>query len=240
MPIHITNKGRRLFSINFTTIVLLLGLVYAAWYTHYYSIQERYNRLLPSVVTIKATIVSGKFLDTVPVLMQVQGSGTFIQNHYIVTAAHVVKGATTATIIVDDQAYNSLVIAANPILDIALIYVPDLKGKAVLLGDSDHLRIGDEVITVGSPLGLVNTLGRGFVSSETRTPEGTSVDVVQYWAQSYHGNSGGGVFNTDNELIGVVSYYYGTFLYDMAIPSNSIKAFIHSAIKAHKHSLRVL
>ncbi|MFD9608393.1 S1C family serine protease [Streptomyces sp. NPDC059083] len=115
----------------------------------------------PSIVEISATSNSGKST----------GSGVIITSDgEIITNNHVVSGATSVTVQLDDgKTYRAEVVGTDPDKDLALIKLQGASGlKAATLGDSSKLRVGDEVVAIGSPEGLTGTVTSGIVSALDR------------------------------------------------------------------------
>ncbi|MFE3073742.1 S1C family serine protease [Streptomyces sp. NPDC059247] len=115
----------------------------------------------PSIVEISASSGSG----------QSTGSGVIITSDgEIVTNNHVVSGASQITVrLSDGKSYQASVVGTDPAKDLALIKLQGASGlKAAALGDSDDLRVGDQVVAIGSPEGLTGTVTSGIVSALDR------------------------------------------------------------------------
>jgi serine protease Do len=104
------------------------------------------------------------------------------------------------------------IVGADPIFDVAVLRVPAPKGSPLpvaTLGDSDRLRVGEEVLAIGNPLGLDQTLTRGIVSATQRIlPEGPfsgEEPLIQTDASINPGNSGGPLLNRRGEVIGITT-----------------------------------
>lgn len=200
------------------------------------NLECRYNQLANSVVEIEAQALA----DTPYGIMPANsiGSGTYIAKHYILTAEHVVvdddDGGVLVTI--DGKSVNGIVIATDFQYDVALIYTEDYEGSPVRRGTVDTIHVGDEVITVGSPAGLTGTLGVGYISAPVQEDANVERDVIQYSADNFHGNSGGGVFNQYNELLGIVSYYRAFPSFTFAISIDQLELWIDTEIAKHEDS----
>ena len=138
------------------------------------------------------------------------GSGVIIsEDGLIVTNNHVVSGASTIKVTLKDGTeYTAKLIGADSDSDIAVIKVEGKKLPFALMGDSDKLTVGQEVVAVGNPLGeLGGTVTNGIVSALSRDVNigGTEMTLIQTNAAVNPGNSGGGLFNMYGELIGVVN-----------------------------------
>ncbi|RLU86882.1 serine protease [Streptomyces griseocarneus] len=115
----------------------------------------------PSIVEIKATTTSGEST----------GSGVIItSNGEIITNNHVIAGADTVKVqFSDGSSKTAKVVGADPGKDLALIKVDGASGlKAATLGDSNKIRVGDDVVAIGSPEGLTGTVTSGIVSALNR------------------------------------------------------------------------
>ena len=171
-----------------------------------------YERANPAVVNID--VAGGSELTEFG-----SGSGFIIdQDGHIVTNNHVIDGADEIDVTFwDGTVATAKVIGADPYSDLALIKVPVESTKLVplSLGDSDQVRVGQRVIAIGNPFGLVGTMTVGIVSGKGRTlpadgPSGSSTsfsnpDIIQTDAAINPGNSGGPLLNSAGEVIGVNS-----------------------------------
>lgn len=131
-----------------------------------------------------------------------QGSGVFIAPGIIVTNAHVINGQSECAIrTVDGEVYPiDGVIGYNPALDLAILKMSDQIGDAVKLGDPDAMSKGDNVVAIGSPLGYYNTVTTGIHANKIYDAD---IRVLQNSLPLAPGNSGGGLFNENGELIGI-------------------------------------
>jgi serine protease Do len=161
------------------------------------------------------------------------GSGFVVeQDGYIVTNNHVVDNADTVKVrFSDEREFDATVVGTDPQTDLALIKI-DTNGLPVLaLGDSDAVRVGEDVIAVGNPFGLGGTVTRGIVSAMARDINaGPYVDFIQTDAAINRGNSGGPLLNLDGQVIGVNSAIYspngGSVGVGFAIPSNTVETVV--------------
>ena len=139
------------------------------------------------------------------------GSGIIIsQDGYILTCAHVVSGATSVKVQLNgsDQSYDATVVGADSTSDIAVLKIDATGLTPAVIGDSDKLAVGETTVAVGNPLGtLSNTVTQGIVSALNRqvTVEDNDMTLIQTDTSISPGNSGGGLFNANGELIGVVN-----------------------------------
>ena len=141
------------------------------------------------------------------------GSGVIISSDgYILTCAHVVSGASQITVTIGDTDYTATVVGEDDTSDVAVLKINATGLTPATVGDSDSLSVGDSVLAVGNPLGeLGGTVTSGIVSALNRsvTIQGSSstntMSLIQMDASVSPGNSGGGLFNMNGELIGLVN-----------------------------------
>ena len=141
------------------------------------------------------------------------GSGVVISSDgYILTCAHVVSGASNITVTIGDTDYPATVVGEDDTSDVAVLKIDATDLTPATVGSSDSLAVGESVLAVGNPLGeLGGTVTSGIVSALNRsvTIQGTSstntMSLIQMDASVSPGNSGGGLFNMNGELIGLVN-----------------------------------
>ena len=136
------------------------------------------------------------------------GSGVIIDSEfgYVVTNHHVIENADQIRVRLDDgRSFDAKVVGADPEADVAVIQIPAQGLKAINMGDSDLLRVGDFVVAIGNPFGLSQTATSGIVSALGRSGLGIEgyEDFIQTDASINPGNSGGALVNLRGELIGV-------------------------------------
>jgi serine protease Do len=155
------------------------------------------------------------------------GSGFVIDEAgYIVTNNHVIEGADEITVrFHDDTTMSAEIVGRDDKTDLALLKVEtDRDLKAADWGDSTETRIGDWVLAIGNPFGLGGTVTAGIVSARSRDINaGPYDDFIQTDASINRGNSGGPMFNTDGQVIGVNTAIFspsgGSIGIGFAIPS---------------------
>lgn len=139
------------------------------------------------------------------------GSGFIISDDgYVITNAHVVDNASEIRIGLNDRReFQAELIGSDPASDIALLKV-DVDGLPVVeIGDSEDLKVGEWVLAIGSPFGFEHTATQGIVSALARSlPDDTYVPFIQTDVAVNPGNSGGPLFNTDGQVVGVNSQIY--------------------------------
>ena len=141
------------------------------------------------------------------------GSGVIISSDgYILTCAHVVSGASNITVTIGDTDYPATVVGEDDTSDVAVIKIDADGLTPATIGNSDDLAVGEDVLAVGNPLGeLGGTVTSGIVSALNRSVsiQGSSsvntMSLIQMDASVSPGNSGGGLFNRNGELIGLVN-----------------------------------
>jgi S1-C subfamily serine protease len=173
-------------------------------------IPELFKRVSPAVVMITGQSINPYRLEGR--VTRVLGSGFLIDSTgLILTNSHVVYGLQSVTVTMDDGSILAAkLVGADPIFDLAVIQIPKPRGAALptmKLGDSDRLRPGDEVIAIGNPLGLDQTVTRGIVSGINRilpeTPLSLTEPLIQTDAAINPGNSGGPLLNRCGEVVGI-------------------------------------
>lgn len=171
---------------------------------------EVYAANVNSVVSINVTGTSGYNFFGQPVQTASAGSGFVLTTDgYIVTNYHVVENAETVKVTMyNGDEYDARYVGGDEDYDIAVIKVEASDLQAVTLGDSERLNVGDHVLAIGNPLGeLTFSMSGGMVSSVNRAinVDGTPFNMIQTDASINHGNSGGPLFNSFGEVVGIVS-----------------------------------
>ena len=137
---------------------------------------------------------------------QAAWSGVIISaDGFIVTNNHVVDGADELTVTLNDnKEYSARIIGADATTDLALIKIDAKQLPAIVIANSDDVKVGEWVLAVGNPLGLNNTVTAGIVSAKARSMNtGGITSMIQTDAAINQGNSGGALVNTRGELIGI-------------------------------------
>jgi len=169
-----------------------------------------------------------------PRLVEARGSGFLIDaDGTIVTNNHVVKGATSVTVTLDDgSTLPAKVIGRDARSDLAVLKVnAHHKLPFINLGDSNAAQPGAWVVAVGNPFGLGGTVTAGIVSARGRDiGEGPYDSFIQIDAPINQGNSGGPLFTQDGKVVGVnsaiISPSGGSVGIGFAIPSNTVKSVV--------------
>jgi S1-C subfamily serine protease len=155
------------------------------------SLEDVVGRVLPAVASITAG--------------QARGTGFFVRHDQVLTNAHVVEGQTSVRLQAGQATYTARVttVATGSDLAILQVYNPDPKQATLRLGTASTARVGEEVIAVGSALGVLsNTVTRGIVSA---IRDVGTVRLLQTDAAINPGNSGGPLIDRTGTVIGVNS-----------------------------------
>src|ERR1035438_1730789 len=158
-----------------------------------------------------------------------QGSGFLIsKDGHVVTNYHVIRNGSSAVIKLPSGAFFAVdgVLATDKDRDVTIIKLHGNGFKALTLGDSDRLRVGEEVVAIGNPLSLESTVSNGIVSA-FRTDENEGGKFVQITAPISPGSSGGPLFNMAGEGVGITtSHLVGGDNLNFAIPMNDVKPML--------------
>ena len=164
----------------------------------------------PSVVAINTEVTVNLFRRSYT--QQGAGSGWIIDgNGIIVTNSHVVSGASSITVTLEDGRAFSVApnkVALDPVNDLAVLYIDAENLPAANIGDASELRVGDWVVTIGNPLGLGISAKEGIVSrlDVPLAVEGQTLDdFIETSAAINPGNSGGPLVNMKGEVVGITS-----------------------------------
>ena len=206
----------------------------------------------PSVVSISVKTTTGGGT----------GSGSIYKSNstssYIITNNHVVEAAATSGTIkvefADGSEIAATIVGRDRMYDIAVLQVKKGNLPAIALGDSSKISVGEEVLAIGSPLGLANTVTQGIISALNRpvtagTTDSTSyVNAIQTDAAINPGNSGGALVDAQGRIIGVNSAIAtltsggvsGSIGLGFSIPINEAKRVIDEIIATGKSTRPVM
>ena len=208
------------------------------------SMSEVYASNVNSVVSINVSATTNYFGQTSS--QASCGSGFFITDDgYVLTNYHVIStahqyGYTLSVLSHDGTTYQATIVGVDEDNAIALLKIDASGVTPVTFGDSDSMAVGDTVYAVGNPLGdLEFTMTRGMISALDRTittPAGTDsgINMFQIDAAVNAGNSGGPVYNTSGQVIGIVTAKYsssGVEGLGFAIPVNDAVAIANDLMK---------
>ena len=177
-----------------------------------------YELAKQQVVGISTTIDYGYNFFGQPSTASVTGSGVIIsEDGYILTNYHVIEEAKTGgypveVMMYDETSYEAEIVGYDEDNDIALLKIDAVGLNAAQLGDSENLTVGQTVYAVGNPLGeLSYTITGGMVSATDRTittESNVAVNMFQIDAAVNSGNSGGPVYNSAGQVVGIVTAKY--------------------------------
>lgn len=174
------------------------------------SLQDISAIVQPSVVAITTEQMTSTNAWFGSYVQSGAGSGVIVsQDGYIITCAHVVSGATNISVqLSDDSKYTATVVGSDSTSDIAVLKIDATGLTPAVIGDSDALAVGEQTVAVGNPLGVLSgTVTDGIISAVNRSVkvENNEMSLIQTSAGISPGNSGGGLFNGNGELIGIVN-----------------------------------
>ncbi len=170
------------------------------------------------------------------------GSGVIVdKDGYILTNNHVIKDADEIKVkLSDKREFKGRVIGTDPKTDLAVIKIDSNYLPVMKMGDSEKLKVGETVITIGNPFGLNQTVTSGIVSATGRADVGIAdyEDFIQTDAAINPGNSGGALVNVRGELVGINTAIFSTsggyMGIGFAIPSSMAKIVMDNLIKKGK------
>jgi putative serine protease PepD len=202
------------------------------------SLPDLYDRIVPAVVSIGAASVNP--YDVSEQISRVLGSGLIIDSSGLVlTNSHLVFGRQAITVtLTDGTVLPAKLVGADPVLDIAVVRIPPPANGAPsipIFGDSDRVRVGEEVLAIGNPLGLTNTLTRGIVSAVNRTLPAAAFSLteplIQTDAPINPGNSGGPLIDRCGQVLGITTALLpGAQNIGFAIPINLAKGILQQLV----------
>ena len=180
------------------------------------SFSQVYDANVDSCVSINtsgtATVGYNIFGQQIQSQVTSAGSGFILTaDGYIATNCHVIEDASDVQVTLNDGAtYEAQIIGSDADYDIAILKIEpgETKLKSVTLGTSSSLKVGEDVSTIGNPLGqLTFSMSRGIVSCVNReiNLNGTPFNMIRIDTAINHGNSGGPLFNSYGEVVGIVT-----------------------------------
>ena len=218
------------------------------------AIDEEYTRLVQSVVPSVVSITSSRTVTQLAPLtiedlltgrQRTQrakstslGSGVIVSKEgHILTNHHVIAGMTEVRVqLTDGRNLAAALKGSDPATDIAVLQIDAPGIEPLPLGDSDVLRVGQQVFAVGNPYGLEESVTRGIVSAKGRQMSSDSaIEHIQHDAAVNQGNSGGPLLNVRGEIVGINSQIFsrtgGWQGISFAIPSNTVRRVLDNMIK---------
>ncbi len=218
------------------------------------AIDAEYTRLVQSVVPSVVSITSSRTVTQLaPLTIQdvlagrpraqsakstSLGSGVIVSKEgHILTNHHVVAGMTEIRVqLTDGRNLSAALIGSDPATDIAVLQIEAKNVEPLSLGESDDLRVGQQIFAVGNPYGLEESVTRGIISAKGRqTTSDSAIEHIQHDAAVNQGNSGGPLLNVRGEVIGINSAIFsrtgGWQGISFAIPSNTARRILAGIIK---------
>ncbi|MBU3737785.1 MAG: trypsin-like serine protease [Rhodoferax sp.] len=167
------------------------------------------------------------------------GSGVIVSSTgYILTNNHVVEGADDIEVVLNDSRRSrAKVIGTDPDTDLAVLKIDLDRLPMVVLGNSDNLRVGDQVLAIGNPFGVGQTVTGGIVSALGRNQLGinTFENFIQTDAAINPGNSGGALVDTAGNLLGINTAIYsrsgGSLGIGFAIPVSTARQVMEGIVR---------
>ena len=208
-----------------------------------FTASEIYENNINSVVAIQTEIITRNIFNQI-VQGAAAGSGFIIsEDGYILTNYHVIEQANSIKVtLVDGREYEAELVGSEEENDIAVLKIQsDETLTPVVLGDSDKMTVGEEVVAIGNPLGeLTFSMTKGIVSAldrEISTDLYSSINMFQVDCAVNQGNSGGPIFNMYGEVIGIVSAKYASETIEglgFCIPINDVANIVTDLIEHGK------
>ncbi|MBA3058708.1 MAG: trypsin-like peptidase domain-containing protein [Gammaproteobacteria bacterium] len=167
------------------------------------------------------------------------GSGVIVSDSgYILTNNHVVESADEIEVVLNDsRRARAKVIGTDPESDLAVLKIELDRLPAIVLGNSDTLQVGDQVLAIGNPFGVGQTVTSGIISALGRNQLGinTFENFIQTDAAINPGNSGGALVDTNGNLLGINTAIYsrsgGSMGIGFAIPVATAKLVLEGIVK---------
>ena len=170
-----------------------------------------YAQSAESIVAVSAKVVGSVFGQ--PTQGTSSGSGFLVsEDGYVVTNYHVIEDANTVTVTLHSgEEHNAEVVGYDDANDVALLKIEAQGLKALEIGSSSDLIVGDQVVAIGNPLGeLTSTMTVGYVSAKDRviSTEGAMINMIQTDTAINSGNSGGPLLNMKGQVVGITTAKY--------------------------------
>jgi serine protease Do len=166
------------------------------------------------------------------------GSGVIVSKEgHILTNHHVAAGMTEIRVqLTDGRNFPAQLIGSDPSTDIAVLRIDAPGLEPLSFGDSDGLRVGQQILAVGNPYGLEESVSRGIVSAKGRqNASDSAIEYIQHDAAVNEGNSGGPLLNIRGEVVGINSAIFsrtgGWQGISFAIPANSARRVLEAIVK---------
>lgn len=176
-----------------------------------------FNTVQPAIVQVRTTERGG-------------GTGVIWQpDGQVITNNHVIRGNRAEILLADGRKLEAAVMHRSPELDLALLRVAGDNLKAIPVGDSSRLRVGEWVFAIGHPWGQRWALTAGIVNSisSVKLDNDATVQYIKSDVRLAPGNSGGPLLNADGQLVGINAMIFGGDL-SVSIPSNTVSGWLCS------------
>lgn len=202
------------------------------------SLSDVVSKTVDSVVEITQYTTTNSVYFSSSYTSEGNGSGVIISSDgYILTNNHVISGANKISVrLRNGEEYEATLVGTDSKTDIAVIKIEAENLTVAKIGNSSSALVGDFVLAIGNPLGkLGGTVTYGYISALEReiSIEGSTMNLMQIDAAVNPGNSGGGLFNVNGELIGIVSAKstgYDVEGLGFAIPINDVNEVINDIL----------
>jgi putative serine protease PepD len=204
----------------------------------------------PSVVSIAVVATAGNGTGSGWVYKSNSTSSYIVTNNHVIESAAVSATKTITVELTNGNTYPAKIVGRDANYDLAILQIQIGNLPPLLLGDSSKVSVGDDVLAIGSPLGLASTVTSGIVSALNRPVSAGDTDVQSYVnaiqtdAAINPGNSGGALVDTQGRIIGVNSAIAtlssGSMGLGFAIPINEVKRITDEIIATGKSTRPVL
>ncbi|GAB3476226.1 S1C family serine protease [Marinomonas epiphytica] len=173
------------------------------------------NKAIPAVVSIYTEVSEKDELIGNQGSYSINlGSGVIIDSQgYILTNHHVIQNSTSITVrLYDDRHLDAKLVGSDPATDLAVLKIDSRKLPHIELGDSQSLVVGDQILAIGNPYDIGQTVTAGIISAKGRNSIGlnTYENFLQTDAAINPGNSGGALVNLQGQLVGISSAIYSS------------------------------
>jgi len=176
--------------------------------------REVFMHVSPSVFIVEVLDESGSLIAT--------GSGVAVESDQVVTNKHVIEGGATLRIKQGSRTWPAVVTDLDPDHDLCRLTAKGLNAPLVPVRLSSALTVGERVYSIGAPEGLELTISEGLISGLREFKE---VHLIQTSAAISHGSSGGGLFDTQGQLVGITTFFLeGGQNLNFALPGDWVKA----------------
>lgn len=241
---------RKILYVSLFMLVAFFGGMFGA-IIYEYQLKTPVSNDSSSLINSTANTCSSNSMDTADTVEQVAdcvvdvlaensvGSGViYSKDGYIITNEHVIRKSNKIVVkLKDKKNYTATLVGIDSNNDIAVIKINEKNLNPVKFADFSKVRLGETTIVIGNPLGeLSGSVSDGVVSAKERlvNVDGKQMKLMQTCAEINSGNSGGGVFRLNGELVGiVVAKSSGENLEGLgfAIPSNDVKESVEKILK---------